>query len=120
MTNATGALIKSSAELAAVWVDFLQQKFVATDAESRQSPMADIPTEWQTTDDLQRAEFDVAVSKMPDRKAVGPDGVPAEAFKFSKHAKDALFDIVEKIWDDEQVPVSFAKANFKMLYKKGN
>ena len=62
--------------------------------------MADIPPERQATDGLQRAEFDIAVSKMSDRKAVGPDGVPAEAFKYSKHAKDALFDIVKKIWDD--------------------
>ena len=121
VTNASGALIKSSTELAAVWADFLQRKFESTDdAESNRPPMADIPTERYAEDDLQRDEFDVAVSTIPDRKAVGPDGVPAEAFKYSKAAKDALFDIMKRIWDEEKVPVTFAKANFKMIFKKSN
>lgn len=116
----SGDLIKSSEELAMIWYDFLRKKFSQTDAEVERPQMPPIPSERSPEDALKRAEFDVVVSKMPDRKAVGPDGVPAEAFKYSTNAKSALFEIINKMWDEEMVPTSFAKANFKMLFKKGN
>ena len=35
----------------------------------------------------------------------------------SEVCRELLFDLLKKIWDKEDVPVSFARATFTMLYK---
>ena len=54
---------------------------------------------------------------MQNHKAVGPDGIPAEPIKYCPAVKDALFQIVVKIWEDEKLPDTLARAKFTMLYK---
>ena len=56
--------------------------------------------------------------KIPNGKVVGPDGVPAETFKYSAKAKDVLFQIIEQVWEEERVPTCFGEANLKILFKK--
>ena len=55
--------------------------------------------------------------KMPNGKACGIDGIPAEVFKNSPKCKKLLIELLKKIWRTEEVPVQFAKAVFVMLYK---
>ena len=57
------------------------------------------------------------MARMPNRKAVGPDGIPAEAFKYCDQVRDKLFEIIEHIWNNEKLPDEFACANFVMLFK---
>ena len=66
---------------------------------------------------LNRAEFEAAVRKMGNFKATGPDDIPAELIKHCKDIKELLFYIVQRIWEEEQLPPGFALANFVMLYK---
>ena len=40
--------------------------------------------------------------------------------KYCPAVRDALFQIVSKIWDEEQLPIEFTRAKFKMIYKKGS
>ena len=55
---------------------------------------------------LTRVEFESAVRKMSINKAVGPDGVPAEAFKYSTKARGILFLIIQQIWEQEELTES--------------
>ena len=50
-------------------------------------------------------------------KAVGPDGVPAEAIKYSPAVREALFQIIKIIWDKEELPSDFVQSRFVMLFK---
>ena len=79
--------------------------------------MAEIPAERLSSARLTRAEFNVTVNKMKNNKVVGPDGIPAEVFKYSPATKEVMFHIINRIWDDERLPPGFASANFVMLYK---
>ena len=76
-----------------------------------------IPQERGPNAKLTLSEYNQAVWRMPNNIAVGPDGVPAEVFKYCKEARDALFEIVNRIWDTERLPEGFACANFVILFK---
>ena len=54
---------------------------------------------------------------LPNNKAVGPDGVSAEAFKYCPAARDVLFEIILHIWAAEDLPASFTTTNFVILFK---
>ena len=117
-TDEDGNLLKSAEDLAATWQRFLKKKFDATVAERHRPPLRPIPPERNPSDRISKAEFDKAVQRLPNNKATGPDGVPAEVFKNSKEASNVLFAIITQIWDEEKVPPAFAEANFKMIFKK--
>ena len=57
--------------------------------------MYSIPSYRAPASVLTRAEFDRAVVCMPDRKAVGLDGIPAETIKLSTPVREAFFLIID-------------------------
>ena len=113
----SGSLLKAADEVAAVWERFLGKKFAATVEEGNRPAMTDIPADRDEGDRLTREEFDAAVKKMSNSKAVGPDGVPAEVFKYNTKVRDILFLIVQHIWDHEELPEEFGRAKFTMFFK---
>ena len=92
-------------------------KFASTPAEKSRDPLEVLPTERTTADSLTRDEFDRALRGMSDGKAVGPNGVPAEAYKYCPLLSDELFSLINRIWEEEVVPTNLAKAKFIMLFK---
>ena len=116
-TDDQGNLLGSATDTAKAWFKFLSNKFKATPAECQRPEMPKIPDFRAAGAALTRQEFERAVATMPNHKAVGPDGIPAEAIKFCPAVKDSLFEIVQKIWELETLPQGFAQANFTMLYK---
>ena len=54
---------------------------------------------------------------MPERKAVGPYGIPSEVIKLSTPVREALFLIIDTTWRNEHLPDGFAQAKFIILYK---
>ena len=94
-TDETGALFKSPEDQAAVWFRFLKAKFSRTEAEMDRPELRPIPPDRSPVDNLTRDEFEDAVRKMPNGKAVGPDCIPAETFKYSLNARTALYEIIE-------------------------
>ena len=67
--------------------------------------------------ELTRKEFEVAVAKMENRKAVGPEGIPTETIKYSPLVKQLPFEIVSKMRTEESLLEGFAQARFKMIFK---
>ena len=113
-----GNLLKSPEETAATWFKFLKAKFAATAAESKREPLEELPSERTPADALTREEFDRALRRLSDGKAVGPNGVPIEAYKYCPLLRDELFKLIEQIWTDEVVPANLAMAKFIMLFKQ--
>ena len=86
----------------------------------RTIPMPNIPRERSPTSGLIRKEFDEGIQRMSNSKAAGPHGIPVEAIQYCSNVRDALFEFISNIWDQESVPDGFVKAKFTMLlYKKG-
>ena len=58
--------------------------------ETNRPSMAEIPSDRDVGDALTREELESAVGKLSNDKAVGPDGVPVEVFKYSVKDRDIL------------------------------
>ena len=113
-SDSSGNLLRSPEDVAKTWEKFLSEKFSATQAEHERSEMPPIP---KTVDPITRQEFDQAIHRLKDGKAIGPDGVPAAVYKNCPLIKEELFKLLQFMWDEEVVPQSLATAKFKMLYK---
>ena len=70
-----------------------QLKFAATTAEASRT-LEPLPQGRTEQDLLTRKEFDKALMKMADGKAVGPEGIPIEAYKYCPANKDMLFSLI--------------------------
>ena len=95
-----GKLLKSTEEIAAMWYEFLKSKFGDTQKEKDRAPMPPLPLERSRSGSLTREEFDLALKRLRCEKAVGPDGIPIEAFKFYQAAKDELFAFLQQVWEE--------------------
>ena len=116
--NSQGKLLISSEEVAKVWEEFLAKKFAATTTEMHERPpMEKLPDTKHNGDTITKSKILNGLRKMPNGRACGPDNLPAELFKHSNLCREYLCEILQEIWDSEQVPVNFACANFTMIYK---
>ena len=62
-------------------------------------------------------EIMCGLQKMGNKKACGPDNIPADLFKHSPLCATRLCEIISRIWATEEVPEEFACASFVMLFK---
>mgnify|MGYP003326603192 CR=1 FL=1 len=115
-TGADGKPLGSAEDVATAWHDFLKSKFSETEAEQGRPPMEPLPCT-QGSDPLNPEQFLRGLSKMRNGKASGPDGIPVEIFKKVDICRELLFELIYKIWDTEEIPASFARAKFVMLFK---
>ena len=70
-----------------------------------------------TTCSLPQKWTRVSLAKMRNGRACSLDKIPVELYKFCPECKQTLREILQKIWVTEEVPVTFARATFVMLYK---
>ena len=68
-------------------------------------------------DEITTVEFEEAVNNMKNSKAPGADMIPAEVWKNSTVAKEALFEFLSAVWKKETVPQNLAVCVFVMIYK---
>ena len=114
---ADGSSIDGPEQLVAVWVDFLEKKFAATQREvCEREEWEELPTR-DPENKITRKEFTTALGTMKRNKAVGPDNIPIEVFKTSEPTQEMLLQLLSEMWEDEVVPEEFARAVFIMLYK---
>ena len=117
--SSDGRLLKSPEDVAEVWYKFLTDNFAATDRERNvRGPLEQLPSARLPSDSLTRAEFEKAVKKMPNAKAVGPLGVSIKAYKYCPELRSTLFDLINEMWESECVPACFSRAKFIILFKQ--
>jgi len=116
-TDGQGSMLGDAKAVAARWYDFLSKKFAATktETETRQAMETLVPT--QGAEPLTEKEILDGLSRMKSKKATGPDGIPIEVFHNSAVCKQTLVTLIQKIWNDEDVPTEFSEAKFIMVYK---
>uniref|UniRef100_A0A452GGJ1 Endonuclease/exonuclease/phosphatase domain-containing protein n=1 Tax=Gopherus agassizii TaxID=38772 RepID=A0A452GGJ1_9SAUR len=68
-----------------------------------------------------RDEIRKAITMMKNRKAAGPDDIPAEALKADLDASvEMLYPLFEKIWEEEVIPVDWKEGYLIKIPKKGD
>ena len=112
-----GAVITNAVERAEVWYEFLKSKFAATAAEQGRPEMPTLPAR-DADNKLKVEEVWEAVSGLKNHKAVGADGIPIEVYKLSSPAFELLYNLLERVWREEDMPEDLGVAIFKMLYKR--
>ena len=117
-SDANGKILESAKEAAELWLKFLSEKFSATNME-RTRRKVNIPSYRSPDSRLKYKEFEIAIKRMANARAAGPDRIPVEAIKYCPTVRRALFEIVQAMWDQESIPDGFVDAKFVMLYKKG-
>ena len=102
-------------ELAEVWQQFLEKKFSETELEKSRAEFEALPA--SDEGELTRKEFEEAVNRAKNSKAVGQDGIPAEVWKHSDVAKNALFEFLRAVWSKEEVPANLVVCIFVLIFK---
>ena len=115
-TDKDGNTLKSAEETASVWHQFLTRKFAATEAEQGRPEMEQLPST-KGTGELTETQLKKGLARMGSNKACGADNIPTELYKSSDRCRALLFQLIQKIWTEEEVPVEFGKAMFLMLHK---
>ena len=68
-----------------------------------------------------REEIKSAIGLLKNRKAVGPDGIPAEAIKADIDTSTGmLYSLLGKIWQEEVVPADWKMGHLIKFPKKGD
>lgn len=67
---------------------------------------------------LTAAEVWQAAKSLKNHKAVGADGIPVEVYKLSTPAFLLLYDLLARIWREEEVSEDLGIAIFNMVYKR--
>ena len=93
-------------------------KFGCTLREELRQPMAELgPANARRGEVPKRETLELCLAALKKSKAVGLDGIPAEAFQNSEAAKEDLFALVTQIWMQEQVPEDMSKSEMIPFYK---
>ncbi|XP_069993602.1 uncharacterized protein [Penaeus vannamei] len=95
--------------------------YIIAKARDRMEIGAGLPTE-RRTDNISRREVEKALRLMNSNKAIGPDNIPMEAWKsLGEAAVDVLWDLLNKIYEQEKIPSKWRKSTIVPIYKqKGN
>ena len=68
-----------------------------------------------------RIEIFRAIKSLKTGKAAGPDGIPPEALKANTQTStEMLYPLLNKVWEQEQVPEDWKKGHMVKLPKKGD
>ena len=68
-----------------------------------------------------RIEIYRAIKSLKIGKAAGPDGIPPEALKAdTQTSTETLYPLLNKVWEQEQVPEDWKKGHMVKLPKKGD
>jgi hypothetical protein len=60
-----------------------------------------------------------AISRLKNGKSPGPDGVPAEVFKYGGHELTShMHEFIVACWNDEKIPSRWRSSNIVTIYKR--
>ena len=113
-----GTNLRSPEESAAAWREVAKNKFSCTVRERHRSPLPDLgPAEGRRgripTDDV----LEVCLAALRKSRAPGLDGIPVETYQASPSAKRDLFELVRRVWTDEQVPEAMVMGELIPIFK---
>ena len=121
--DSAGSNTKTSSEFDKRFLEFFQTVFdarVVSSLEELGCNEFDVSTTTQLAHPSSE-RVEKAISKLPNDKSLGPDGIPAEILKLGQGALAAkLFEIIRRIWSTAYWPLQWRGGRLKELLKKGS
>ncbi|XP_064086075.1 uncharacterized protein LOC135201128 [Macrobrachium nipponense] len=97
-----GNVLRNERDIIRRWKEYSE---ALLNEENERFPRGDGHTNCGPVTELTKAEVRVALGKMKNSKAVGPDGIPAEAWKaLDEEGIDILWQLMKKIMESEMIP----------------
>jgi len=113
-------LIKDKKDILSRWAEHLHE-LLNQDNPVDQS-IADLLPQLPTISELDTIpsieEISAAANNLKNNKAPGPDGIPAEIFKYGGNLLRRLHSFINNAWASNILPTQWKAANIIMIYKK--
>ena len=111
-----GNVLRKERDIIERWKEYFEsllneenERFLRGDGHANYEPVTEIT----------RAEVRVALGKMKNGKAVGPDGIPVEAWKaLDEEGIDILWLLMKKIVDSETIPEKWRESILIPIFKE--
>ena len=116
-----GNLLSSEGDQRARWAEHFKE--ILNRPAPQTPPTIPPPTELLgiNTNPPSRIEISRAIKSLKTGKAAGPDGIPPEALKAdTQTSTEMLYPLLNKVWEQEQVPEDWKKGHMVKLPKKGD
>ena len=116
-----GNLLSSEGGQRARWAKHFKEKLNTPAPQT--PPTIPPPTELLgiNTNPPSRIEISKAIKSLKTGKAAGPDGIPPEALKAdTQTSTEMLYLLLNKVWEQEQLPEDWKKGHVVKLPKKGD
>ena len=118
--DSSGNILSKPEEQLNRWKEYVDQLLNAKQV-SQQPIIEEGPDLDINTGPVTKLEITRAISKMKSGKAPGPDKIPPEAMKASAEVTaDIMLDLIQHIWDTEEVPAEWQTGYIVKLPKKGD
>eukprot|EP01046_Picozoa_sp_COSAG06_P029231 COSAG06_NODE_2695_length_6438_cov_8.469475_6_plen_205_part_00 len=89
---------------------FAEDKFMPTAAERERGPLPVLPA--RPSDVPTYEELELCLASMKRSKAAGWDDMPIEYFKDSETLKREIFELVQQMWETEEIPEEIVRGVF--------
>jgi hypothetical protein len=109
-----GKKFGSKKELLAEWRLLSQEKFSRPPHDTLKGEMPPLRTADRKVEPKD-SDMNVCLMALGRSKAGGVDGIPSDFYQASPKAKGMLFDIVKRLWREEDVPEEMVEGLFAML-----
>ena len=116
-----GNLLSSEGDQRARWAEHFKE--ILNRPAPQTPPTIPPPTELLgiNTNPPSRIEISRAIKSLKSGKTAGPDGIPAEALKAdTQTSTEMLYPLLNKVWEQEQIPEDRKKGHMVKLQKKGD
>ncbi|XP_050424191.1 craniofacial development protein 2-like [Adelges cooleyi] len=120
--NRNGQLILDEGEIATRWKEYIEDLYKGLIGEHDMNNENIIESnEEDIGPNITKSEFVKALSELKQGKATGVDDIPAELLKnVGKDTEYKLFEMIEKMYRDGNIPEDFAKSKIVLIPKKRN
>ena len=113
--RADGTIIRKHEDIQTRWKEYFER--LLNEENERLIQEDGVPNEGMTSR-VERFEVARALAKMKNGKAMGPDGIPVEAWKaLGEEGIDLLWDLFEKIYEQEEIPEEWRKSFIVPIFK---
>ena len=111
-----GNVLRKERDIVGRWKEYFE---ALLNEENERFLRGDGYTNYGPVTEIKRAEVRVALGKMKNGKAVGPDGIPVEAWKaLDEEGIDILWLLMKKIMDSEKIPEIWRESLLIPIFKE--
>ena len=121
--NKDGKLLYEEEEIRERWTEYCgelyQEKGTSSEAARQLEKIA--PRQEESEDTLLKDEVKKALTNLKKHKSAGPDGIVADVLQAGgSRLEEELYEIMNKVWQEEGIPTEWARSTIVTIPKKGD